>query len=220
MSQHSAAPPGLVRGLGLAAATSVVVGSVIGTGVFLKTRVMMCNVDSPWLVIAVWLVAGLLSLAGALSYGELAAMMPEAGGEYVFIREGYGRPLAFLYGWTQFAVAYSGSQAAKGVGFAIFLDAVAGGSLQHTFFTLHLFGLSLPFGVIQIIALAAIIAGAVVNCLAISVGGRISVFLTALKIVIVIGVGLSAFLLARGSWDHMTMSAAGAACRGAGGSRS
>lgn len=214
MSKLSAARPGLVRGLGLAAATSVVVGSVIGTGVFLKTRVMMCNVDSPWLVIAAWLVAGLLSLAGALTYGELSAMMPEAGGEYVFIREGYGRRLAFLYGWTQFAVAYSGSQAAKGVGFAIFLDAVAGGALHRNFFTLHLFGLAIPFGLIQSIALAAIIAGALVNCLAVTIGGRISVFLTSLKIVIVVGVGLGAFALARGNWDHMAMSAAGAACDG------
>ena len=125
--------PSLVRGLGPAAATSVVVGTVIGTGIFLKTRVMMCNVDTPWLVIAAWVLAGGLSLAGALTYAELAAMMPRAGGEYVFIREGYGRRLAFLYGWTQFAVAYSGSQAAKGVGFAIFLNSlVGGGSIGHS----------------------------------------------------------------------------------------
>ena len=96
MSRSRSSEQALVRGLGLAAATSVVVGSVIGTGIFLKTRVMMCNVESPTLVIVAWLVAGLLSLAGALTYAELAAMMPRAGGEYVFIREGYGRPLAFL----------------------------------------------------------------------------------------------------------------------------
>src|SRR2546423_5198238 len=126
----------LVRGLGLAASVSIVVGSVIGTGIFLKTRVMMCNVESPWLVIAAWIAAGFLSLAGALTYAELAAMMPRAGGEYVFIREGYGRPLAFLYGWTQFAVAYPGSQAPKGVSFAIFLNILAGDALNRTYFTL------------------------------------------------------------------------------------
>jgi APA family basic amino acid/polyamine antiporter len=94
------AQPGLVRGLGVLATTSVVVGTVIGTGIFLKTRVMMCNVDTPWLVLAAWIVAGLLTLAGALTYAELSGMMPEAGGEYVFIRENYGRRIAFLYGWT------------------------------------------------------------------------------------------------------------------------
>lgn len=209
-----ALPPTLIRGLGLVAATSIVVGSVIGTGVFLKTRVMMCNVESPSLVLLAWIVAGLLSLAGALTYGELSAMMPHAGGEYVFIREGYGKRLAFLYGWTQFAVAYSGSQAAKGVGFAIFLDAVVGGSLDHTLFTVHLFGLSLPFGLVQAVAVGAIVGATAVNCLAVTIGGRISVFLTTLKIVIVVGIGLGAFLLARGSWDHMTLTSLGATCDG------
>ncbi|MDP9324651.1 MAG: amino acid permease, partial [Acidobacteriota bacterium] len=80
------APPaagnaGLVRGLGLMAAAAVVIGDVIGTGVFLKARVMTCNVGTPGLVVTVWVVAGLLSLAGALTYAELAAMMPRAGGE-------------------------------------------------------------------------------------------------------------------------------------------
>ena len=76
----------LIRGLGPIATTAIVVGNVIGTGVFLKSRVMTCNVGTPGRVIAVWIVAGLLSLAGALTYAELAAMWPRAGGEYVFIR--------------------------------------------------------------------------------------------------------------------------------------
>src|SRR4030095_10693528 len=79
----------LIRGLGLVATTSLVIGDVIGTGVFLKSRVMTCNVGTPGRVIAVWIVAGLLSLAGALTYAELAAMWPRAGGEYVFIRNAY-----------------------------------------------------------------------------------------------------------------------------------
>ena len=81
----------LVRGLGLVAAVSIIIGNVIGTGVFLKARVMTCNVGTPGMVLTVWVVAGLLSLAGALTYAELAAMMPRAGGEYVFMREAYGR---------------------------------------------------------------------------------------------------------------------------------
>src|SRR4029453_13837511 len=80
----------LVRGLGLVAAIAIVVADVIGTGGFLKARVMTCNVGTPGMVIAVWVVGGLLSLAGALTYAELAVLMPRAGGEYVFIREAYG----------------------------------------------------------------------------------------------------------------------------------
>src|SRR3954468_7751560 len=91
----------LIRGLGLMAAVSVIIGNVIGTGVFLKARVMTCNVGTPWMVLTVWVVAGLLSLAGALTYAELAAMMPRAGGEYVFMREAYGRGAGFLSGWMQ-----------------------------------------------------------------------------------------------------------------------
>src|SRR5215218_6892020 len=98
----------LVRGLGLVAAVSIIIGNVIGTGVFLKARVMTCNVGTPGMVLTVWVVAGLLSLAGALTYAELAAMMPRAGGEYVFMREAYGRAAGFLSGWTRFFVASGG----------------------------------------------------------------------------------------------------------------
>src|SRR3954454_6470083 len=204
----------LVRGLGLFASVSIVVGSVIGTGIFLKTRVMMCNVESPWIVIVAWVAAGFLSLAGALTYAELSAMMPRAGGEYVFIREGYGRPVAFLYGWTQFAIAYTGSQAAKGVSFAIFLNSLLDGSLDRTFYTAHLAGYAFPLGVLQIIALAIIVLGTLVNCLAVSVGGNISVVLTGLKILIVVAIGGAAFVLAQGHWTHFSMTGAGGTCEG------
>src|SRR4029079_4156023 len=83
--------PTLVRGLGLTAATSINIANMIGTGVFLKTRVMTCNVGTPGLVLAVWIAAGLRSLAGARTYAELSTMMPRAGGEYIYIREAYGR---------------------------------------------------------------------------------------------------------------------------------
>src|SRR5438270_7852910 len=128
----------LVRGLGLTAATSVNIANMIGTGVFLKTRVMTCNVGTPGRVLAVWLVAGLLALAGALTYAELCAMMPRAGGEYVFIREAYGPRWGFLFGWTQFFIARTGSQAALAIGFAIFLNILTGGALNVVYFTLHI----------------------------------------------------------------------------------
>src|SRR5215813_12948512 len=130
----------LVRGLGLVAAISVNVANVIGTGVFLKARVMTCNVGTPGKALTVWLVAGLLSLAGALTYAELMAMMPRAAGEYGIMRDAYGRPWGFIYGWTQFAIARSASAAALAVGFATFLNVLLGGALKYEYFKLHLPG--------------------------------------------------------------------------------
>src|SRR5258705_710965 len=91
----------LIRGLGLMAAISINVGNIIGTGVFLKARVMTCNLGSPEWVILAWVAAGILSLAGALTYAELSAMKPEAGGEYVFLRDGFGKIWGFLFGWMR-----------------------------------------------------------------------------------------------------------------------
>ena len=111
------------RGLTAAHTTALVVGIVIGTGVFLKSAPMTQDVRTPALVMAAWVAAGLLSLAGALSYAELGAMLPAAGGEYVYLRKSYGNLAAFLFGWQRFIVAGSGSIASLGSGFAIFLAA-------------------------------------------------------------------------------------------------
>ena len=101
----------LVRGLGLIAAISVNVANIIGTGVFLKARVVTCNVGSPSKALMVWVFAGLLSLAGALTYAELLALMPRAAGEYGIMRDAYGRTMGFIYGWTQFLIARTASAA-------------------------------------------------------------------------------------------------------------
>src|SRR5215211_4642135 len=139
----------LIRGLTLIAAMSIVIGNVVGTGVFLKTRVMTCNVGTPGMVVVVWIAAGVLSLAGALTYAELAAMMPRAGGEYVFVREAYGPGPGFLYGWMQVFIAKTGSQASVAVALAIFLNDLTGGALNPVFFTFDLFGRTFPFGMLQ-----------------------------------------------------------------------
>ncbi len=196
------APLTLVRGLGLLAATAIVVGDVIGTGVFLKARVMTCNVGTPGLVVSVWIVGALLSLAGALTYAELAALMPRAGGEYVFVREAYGPLWGFLYGWTRFFVASTGGMAGLAAGFAIFLNVVSGGALQ-----------ARPM-LLPLVASAAILVVTFINCAAVQVGGRIASVVAALKVAVVAGVGVAAFLLARGDWAHFAMSAAGSACDG------
>jgi basic amino acid/polyamine antiporter, APA family len=205
----------LVRGLTLLAAVSIVVGNVIGTGVFLKARVMTCNVGSPGMVVGVWVAAGLLSLAGALTYAELAAMMPRAGGEYVFVREAYGRPLGFLYGWMQIFIAKTGSQASLAVAFAIFLNGLTGGALNPEFYSRDLFGFAFKFGGLQVAALGAIVLFTVVNCAAVSVSGYVATVLTFVKIALVLGIGLGAFFLAGGGgFGNYALANEGGACEG------
>jgi basic amino acid/polyamine antiporter, APA family len=202
--------PELVRGLTLIAAMSVVVGNVIGTGVFLKARVMTCNVGTPGMVLGVYVIAGLLSLAGALSYAELAAMMPRAGGEYVFMREAYGRPWGFLFGWMSFFIGKAGSQAALGVQFALFLNTMLNRRLEGDFFTNPV-----PFGKIQIVALVSILIVTGINCLAVKVSGGVASVLSGIKIALVLVVGVGAFLLARGAdWSHLWMANSGGTCEG------
>ena len=95
----------LLRSLGPWTSASVVVGTIIGSGIFLVPKTMAAEVGTPGMVIAVFLIGGLLSLAGALTYAELGAALPHAGGEYVYLRESYGPLWSFLYGWTHTVVA-------------------------------------------------------------------------------------------------------------------
>ena len=111
-------PPRLIPALGIFSATMLVAGGVIGSGIFRKPGVMAAQVGSPELLLGVWLVAGVVSVFGTLSNAELAAMMPQTGGQYVFLQRAYGRFVAFLYGWALFAVIQSGSIAAVSYVFA------------------------------------------------------------------------------------------------------
>ena len=204
----------LTRGVGPWAATAVNVANMIGTGVFLKTRVMTCNVGSAKTVLVVWLAAGLLSLAGTFSYSEIAAMMPEAGGDYVYLRRAYGRLVGFLYGWIAFTVARAGSQAALAVGLAIFMNVALGGALDRWHVAaganaqnFHLSGLTL-------VALAAIWTVALINCASVAAGGRMALLLTIAKVGLVLSVGIGAFLFAAGDWGHLAQSGIAGTCEG------
>jgi basic amino acid/polyamine antiporter, APA family len=196
----------LVRGLTLTDTTALVVGTVIGTGVFLKSAIMAQDAGSPLLVLAAWVAAGLLSLAGALTYAELGAMLPHAGGEYVYLRRSYGDLAAFLFGWMRIAVAGSGSIAILGVGFATFLSAIVpmGSAWAHTSYTLLGRSMQWQFGMTQVVAIAAILLFAIVNCLAVVVGGRVQTVLTILKLG---GIGLVVFGIAffstTADWGHL-----------------
>ncbi|MFL6214056.1 MAG: APC family permease [Blastocatellia bacterium] len=200
------------RALGLISSISIVLGSVIGTGVFLKSQVLICNVGSPLLVMAVWVVAGLMALAGALTYAELAAMMPRTGGDYVFLREAYGPLWGFLYGWMRFCIANSGGQAAGVLAFATYLNILTGGALHTTFFTVGLLGYEISLGPLQVVSLTAIVVVTLINCATVSANGKVVAALTGIRILLVLAVGVGAFLLARGDWGHFIMAGAGEAC--------
>jgi APA family basic amino acid/polyamine antiporter len=118
--QVSSAPQ-FVQGMGLFSATAIVMGSMIGSGIFIVSADMSRGLGSPALLIAAWLVTAAMTIIGALSYGELAAMMPTAGGQYVYLREALGPLWGFLYGWTLFLVIQTGTIAAVGVAFGKFL---------------------------------------------------------------------------------------------------
>jgi len=203
----------LIRGLGPIAAISVNVGNIIGTGVFLKARVMTCNVGTPLRVLAVWITAGLLSLAGALTYAELTTMRPEAGAEYVITRDAYGRMWGFLNGWSQFLISRTASAAALSVGFAIFLNDLVHGRLSGVYFSFTLpGGYQIPFGKLQVVALLTLAVTTLINCAAVSVSGHVASFITLLKVLLVLGVGVGAFFYQDGSWAHLTMSNLGGTC--------
>lgn len=201
------AATGLRRELGVWAATAIVVGTVIGSGIFLVPKDMILHVGSPATVLAVWVVGGLLSLAGALSYAELAAAMPEAGGEYVYLRKAYGPLWGFLYGWTQMWVARGGSIATLATAFFLYLGNFFP-ALEKVFYTLPLpvgpggEPLELRYG--QLLAVAVILLLAGVNYLGVRFGGGVQVAVTLLKVALIgalIVIGLSA---GKGDFRHFS----------------
>ena len=174
------------------------IANMIGTGVFLKARVMTCNVESPVGVLLVWLAAGLLVLAGALCYAELAAMFPRAGGEYVFIRETYGRTAGFLWGWAYSGITRPASLAAQSVSTAIFLNIVMNGAIRD-----HL----------ALTSVTAILIAMLINSVSVKASGSLATAFTAIKVLLVLAVGLCAFFFSNGSWLHYTLSGADGVCQ-------
>jgi APA family basic amino acid/polyamine antiporter len=189
----------LVRGLTLSSAASLNIANMIGTGVFLKARVMTCNVDSPIAVLVVWLAAGLLVLAGALCYAELAAMFPRAGGEYVFISETYGKRAGFLWGWAYTGITRPASLAAQSISTAIFLNIVLDGAIKD-----HL----------ALVSVTAILTATLINSVSVKATGSFATVFTVLKALLVFAVGFCAFFFSRGEWLHFLLSGTGGQCEG------
>src|SRR5512136_2086408 len=171
----------LVRGLTPLHAGALVVGTVIGTGIFLKAGIMSQTVGAPHWMLLAWIAAGVLSFAGALVYAEIGSLFPRAGGEYVYIREAYGDLPGFLYGWMRFWVASPGSIAAYAVGGATFLEGINIAFLK---------GMRTPLAVGFIVVFTGL------NCLSVRFGGRVQAFVTSLKVIIILGLTSGIFFLA------------------------
>lgn len=196
MQQNSR--PQLLRELGLRHAVAVVVGTIIGSGIFLVPAEMMQAVGSARLVYLAWLVGGLLSLFGALTYAELGAMRPQAGGEYVYVRDAYGPLPGFLYAWTWFLIAKPASIATITTGFV----RVLGTFSVFSFFSSN--AITLPFAVTygQLVAIAATILISFLNYLGVKKAGEFQLIFTSLKVVIIVLIVGVGFSYSQGSWSH------------------
>jgi APA family basic amino acid/polyamine antiporter len=201
---HAAArQPELLRSLGAWGAISIVVGTIIGSGIFLVPKTMVSEVGSPSLVLMVFVVGGLLSLCGALTYAELGAALPYAGGEYVYLREAYGPLLSFLYGWTQFWVIKSGSIATLATAFFYYL-ANFWPSLQAPLLVFPLprdSTLEISSG--QLLAIALILGLAWVNYFGVKLGGQVQTAVTVVKVGMILAIVLLAALLGGGESGNL-----------------
>jgi basic amino acid/polyamine antiporter, APA family len=186
--------PAFVQGLGLVSATTLVMGSMIGSGIFIVSADVARQVKSPGLLILCWLIGAALTIIAALSYGELAAAMPHAGGQYVYLREAFGRLWGFLYGWTLFAVIQTGTIAAVAVAFAkytgVFLPSI---SANNYLLGSGKIGLTTQ----QLLASAVVILLTIVNTRGIRTGATVQNVFTFAKVVSLLGLVGLGFLLGR-----------------------
>jgi len=219
----AAAAPGLVRALGPWDATLLVMGQVIGSAVFMVTGGpdgIAALLPVPGALILGWIVGGLISFAGALVFAELGAAMPNAGGQYLFLREAYGDLVGFLYGWTLFAIIHTGTLAALAVGYAEYFGAfVPALGTDRVIATLPLPAGALPISAGQLNAVFVIAILSVVNYFGVKEGSLFQGVVMVMKIAAFAGFVLLGVLIGRGSLDHFTplfeSAAAGAAAGGA-----
>jgi len=190
--------PQLARDLGVGAATAIVVGTIIGSGIFLVPAEMTQAVGSAKLVYLAWIVGGLLSFAGALTYAELGAMKPQSGGEYVYVRDAYGPLWGFLYGWTWFLIAKPASIATITTGIVRILGTFPTFSFFSTEF-LHA-PIALNYG--QLAAILAAILISVLNYLGVKKAGEFQLIFTILKIAIILGIIAICFSASQGTWHN------------------
>ena len=196
----------LARDLKLSHAGAVVVGTIIGSGIFLVPTEMMQAVGSARMVYLAWIVGGLLSFFGALTYSELGAMKPQAGGEYVYVRDAYGPLAAFLYSWTWFLIAKPASIATITTGIVRILGSFSSLSFLHEPFLSHPFTVS--YG--QLVAIAAAVLMSWLNYIGVRRAGDFQFLFTLLKVAIILGIVIVGFSYSGGSWANFGTEFAGA----------
>jgi APA family basic amino acid/polyamine antiporter len=199
----------LVQGLGLTSATMLVMGSMIGSGIFIVSAEISREVSSPALLIGAWLVTGFMTIVGALSYGELAAMMPRAGGQYVYLRESLGPLSGFLYGWTLFLVIQTGTIAAVGVAFGKFLG-IFWPAISSSHWILHFWkvpiiplgpvtlgGMDVGLNTQNLIAILVVVVLSIINIFGVKTGAIIQNIFTTAKVAALLGLVIFGVLLGR-----------------------
>ncbi|MCL6565489.1 MAG: amino acid permease [Acidobacteriia bacterium] len=193
--------PQLVRGLGLLDATMLVMGSMIGSGIFIVSADIARQVPSPGGLLLVWLLTAFLTIVGALSFGELAAMMPRAGGTYVYLREAFGPLTGFLYGWTIFLVIGSATIAAVAIAFAkfagVFWPAISADRVLVSVGTLPFLGKPMVLHTQNLLAIASIALLTWVNCRGIRTGAIVQNLFTLAKVGAVVGLVVLGLTLGR-----------------------
>src|SRR5579859_7338202 len=195
-SLHPDAEHTLKRGLGLFDSTMIVAGSMIGSGIFIVAAEMARETGAAGWMLLAWGVAGVLTLAAALSYGELAAMMPRAGGQYVYLREAYSPLWGFLYGWTLFLVIQTGTIAASSVGFSRYLGVLWPQIAENNYILrpIHIFPTyAISLSTAQLVALVVITFLTWTNIKGLKYGKLVQNIFTSMKIgslLAVIGVGV------------------------------
>lgn len=183
----------LVRSLTLVPATALILTAIIGTGVFVKSRVIICNVETPGMLMLVWIAAGLLALAGALTFAELASMMPRSGGMFHYLKKAYGQRMAFLYGWTD-TLAMGAGCAAVSIVCVVFLNDLLGGRM--------------PAWLLRVLPAGLLLLATGLNLRSVKSSGRIVTLFTVVKVSILVGIGVGAVLLGDGAWANYTATAA------------
>jgi APA family basic amino acid/polyamine antiporter len=206
MSTTSTARPELARDLGLSHAGAVVVGTIIGSGIFLVPREMMQAVGSARLVYLAWVVGGLLSFFGALTYAELGAMKPQAGGEYVYVRDAYGPLAGFLYAWTWFLIAKPASIATVTTGLVRILGTFPIFSFFPQPCITHPF--TINYG--QFVAIGAAVLVSWLNYLGVRKAGEFQFLFTLLKVAIILGIVAAGFFYHGGTWTNFATEFTGA----------
>jgi amino acid transporter len=226
--------PGLVRALGPVLATAVVVGTVIGSGIFKKPQQVSESLPFFGLAASVWVLGGLLALLGALSLAEIAVLYPRAGGNYVFLREGYGRLAGFLFGWVEFCIIRSASIGALATIFTESLGDVLGNPAFQQRLGLELGSTPLGYWPQKGLTAAVILELAVVNVLGVRWGGLLQLFITLIKVGSLLAIAVLPFVIVAlvqpgpevprpqssylnpvwPSWDQFNLSAFGAALVG------